>query len=351
MQRNEPTTHPNKVDEESTNDTGNTSTLYNSRGKSFTNIARFLVFLFIVSGLVYGIYVFFSSAPSTFPTDQPITIAPGTSVIKIAEQLEQKGVVRSKWLLYSVLVTTYKPQDIKASTYVFAKSMSVYEVAQQLTQGNYNFDLIRFTHREGMSVRVLAGEVERMFPHISATDFAVYATPFEGELFPETYFLPADVTTEKIVDLMRDTFRTRFAEMLSGIPTPALSNQDVITLASILEREANSPESKQAVANILLRRLAIDMPLQVDATMEYVLDKPLSALTPEDLRQDSPYNTYTNFGLPPTPIGNPGEQALRAVLNATTNTPYLFYITGNDGNFYYARNFDEHRVNIARYLR
>jgi UPF0755 protein len=150
---------------------------------------------------------------------------------------------------------------------------------------------------------------------------------------------------------MRDTHNETLDALIAEKETLPLPREDIVILASILEREANSPESMQAVANILLRRLAIDMPLQVDASIEYILDKPLGELLPEDLRQDSPYNTYTRFGLPPTPIGNPGAVALSAVINATTATPYLFYITGDDGNFYYGRDFDEHRLNIARYLR
>ena len=92
------------------------------------------------------------------------------------------------------------------------------------------------------------------------------------------------------------------------------------------------------------------MALQTDASIEYVLDKPLNELVPSDLEIDSPYNTYQNPGLPPTPIGNPGLEAIKAVLYPTPSK-YLFYITGNDGNFYYAKNFDQHRLNIARYLR
>ena len=92
------------------------------------------------------------------------------------------------------------------------------------------------------------------------------------------------------------------------------------------------------------------MPLQADASIEYVLDKPLNELTADDLKIESPYNTYLNQGLPPTPIGNPGLEAILAVLEPA-QTDDLFYITGNDGEFYYAKTFDEHRLNIARYLK
>jgi len=304
----------------------------------------------VVTGLVY-FYNYLITPPTQFPIDIPITIELGTSVVAIAEQLKLAGVVRSEFVLYAVLVAYYEPRDIKASTYAFSTPLSVYEVAQALTEGNYTYDLVRFTHREGMSVRAMAPDVATTFPHISVEEFITIASPYEGKLFPETYFVPKNITAEELVTLMREAHAEAMQELTETASVPSVSESDIIILASILEREANSPESMAEVANILLRRLSINMPLQVDATMEYVLDRPLSELRPEDLREDSPYNTYTRFGLPPTPIGNPGKEALSAVLNATTATPYLFYITGNDGKFYYARDFDEHRLNIARHLR
>ncbi|MFN3188617.1 MAG: endolytic transglycosylase MltG [Candidatus Paceibacteria bacterium] len=350
----EPEKQNDKIDFENTNlSTDNeleqtTPTRKRSRLQKLVIWFGFCVFLFI--GLNFT-YQFLASAPKSFPVDQPVEIVRGTSVIKIAEQLKDAGVVRSELLLYAVLVAYYEPTDIKASTYIFSSPLSVYEVARALTEGNYSYDLVRFTHKEGMSVRAMAPDIAAAFPHITEAEFISYATPFEGELFPETYFVPKDISIEDLVALMRELYNDTISSLYNIPAEHSLEKQEVLILASILEREANSIDSMRQVANILLRRLSIDMPLQVDATMEYVLDKPLSELLPEDLQEDSPYNTYTRFGLPPTPIGNPGAEALNAVIHATTATPYLFYITGNDGNFYYAEDFDQHRINIDRYLR
>lgn len=316
-------------------------------------LALFVWFIFCII-LFFALNFFFRhilSPPTDFPTDEPIEITLGTSVVNIAKQLKEANVVRSEFVLYAVLVAYYEPSDIKASTYIFSTPLSVHEVARALTEGNYSYDLLRLTHKEGMSVKALASDVANNLPYINEREFITYATPYEGELFPETYFVPKDITLENLVALMREMY-TSITQALYAIPTEHnLTQQEILVLASILEREANSPKTMQEVVNILLRRLEIDMPLQVDATMEYILNKPLAELTSEDLEIDSPYNTYKYFGLPPTPIGNPGADALRAVLNATSNTPYLFYITDEDGNFYYAKNFDEHRANIARYLK
>ena len=162
--------------------------------------------------------------------------------------------------------------------------------------------------------------------------------------------MPKDYTALELFTLMRSTFDAKIAPLDTEIQNHSLSLDEIIILASILEREANSLDSKRIVSGILQTRLDIGMALQVDASMEYVLQKPLSLLTAEDLDTDSPYNTYLYPDLPPTPIGNPGLEAIEAVLNPEPSD-YLFYITGDDGNFYYARDFEEHKINIARHLR
>jgi UPF0755 protein len=120
-------------------------------------------------------------------------------------------------------------------------------------------------------------------------------------------------------------------------------------MASILEREANNPEDMRIVAGILWNRLDIDMPLQVDAVFGYIRQENGYTPTAEDLQLDSPYNTYRNRGLPPTPISNPGLDALLAAVQPE-ETPYLYYLTGRDGKMYYGRTFEDHKRNRALYL-
>jgi UPF0755 protein len=306
------------------------------------------IFVLASTFLWYG---YSKQPPVNFPTNTPLVIKPGTTASQVAKDLAEAQVVKSDFLLYLIFIAFYDPTSIKASTYVFSEPLDVWAVAERLTSGDFLSNLISFTHREGMSNSSLATDVSRVFSHISREEFLEAANGKEGRLFPETYFVPPDITAVELVRLMEDMHERVLIQLEPSQAIHELSLDEIVILASILEREANSPDSMQVVANILLRRLSIDMPLQVDASMEYVLDKPLSELTPEDLKADSPYNTYLYRGLTPTPIGNPGATALEAVIKATTTTPYLFYITGNDGVFYYGRDFDEHRLNIDRYLR
>jgi UPF0755 protein len=318
--------------------------------KSRLSASLFVVVAIVLGGMTsFFVLSSLNQSPKHFIADTTVTIEPGTPVKEITNILEATGVVKSATFLYLITSLFYNPEDIKASTYVFEKPLTSHEVAKRLVTGDFGNDLIRFTHFEGERATHVAKRASEVLENFDTEVFLSEAVPLEGKLYPETYFIPQDFTAEELVDLMYNGFVTHIEPLLSGETSP-LSTDEIIVLASILEREANSPESMRVVSGILQKRLAEGMPLQADASIEYVLDKPLKELTPDDLRIDSPYNTYTNRGLPPTPIGNPGKEAITAVLNPTETT-YLFYITGNDGEFYYAETYDEHKQNIDRYLR
>jgi len=322
--------------------------------KQFVTARRifFGLLIAICSGFIFAIWFFISQseAPATFPVNTVIEIAPGMSVNEIATFLAQENVVASELILYFVLLTYYDPKDIKASDYIFTEPIDVFAVAKRLTEGDFDSNLISFTHREGERVNKIASNAALVLENFDSPLFIENALPFEGTLFPDTYRIPPDYSANDLISLMRSKYDDVMEPLRASIASISLSEEQVIVLASIIEREANSPESMKMVSGILQNRLAIMMPLQVDASIEYILDKPLGELVPEDLLIDSPYNTYRTFGLPPTAIGNPGLTSIMAVLEPTPSD-YFFYITGNDGNFYYAKTFDEHKINIARYLR
>ena len=312
-----------------------------------------LLFIILLSSALFGGYIYIQTlaqAPANFPSNTPIEVVPGTSISAITKQFKQAGVVRSDLLLYLVLLTSYKPEDVKASTYLFSEPKDVYAIAEALIAGDFDSLLIPFIHREGEPVKEIAKNANKKLTNFSTEAFLMLASTSEGVLFPETYKIPKTFTPEELFTLMTDTYEEKVAPLRTQIKEKKLLEQDVIILASIIEREANSTTSMKLVSGILQNRLALDMALQVDASMEYILEKPLKELTAEDLKTDTPYNTYLYRGLPPTAIGNPGLDAIMAVLEPTPSE-YMFYITGTDGEFYYAKNFDEHRLNISKYLR
>jgi len=318
--------------------------------KSTTRRLAFLfttVFLLIVS--MYLGYQTLNTPPKDFPIGSYVTIEPGTPTRAIGALLKEQKLIRSEWFFYYKIIRDYDPRNIKASTYTFSEHQTTTQIIERLLLGEFGNDLLTLTFPEGIRVSLIGNIASRVLPNFNPEAFITEAETLEGKLYPDTYFVPVTFTSADLIELLTETHN----QVMTGLRSTYKSNfsdEEVIVLASILEREANSEESMRMVSGILQNRLAINMALQADATMEYVLDKPLSELQPSDLQIDSPYNTYLYSGLPPTAIGNPGRTALEAVF-APTPSDYYFYITGNDGQFYYAKDFDEHRRNIARYLR
>jgi UPF0755 protein len=312
-------------------------------------ITAFLIFdAVLIAGGTYG--YFLNKAPANFVTPTVVTIEPGTSIRAITTQLEEASVVRSESILYYVLSFFYDPTDVKASTYVFEAPLTTMQVAERLVTGDFDNDLVRFTHYEGERATSIADNAETTLINFDKARFLELAVPLEGKLYPETYHIPKTFTADELIDIMSKTFTEKTQDIQPLIDAHPLSYDEILILASILEREANSPESMRIVSGILQGRMDAGMPLQADASIEYVLNKPLKELTSEDLKVDSPYNTYLNRGLPPTPIGNPGIDAIMAALQPEV-TEYVFYITDNDGNFHYSVTYDEHLDNIEKYLR
>lgn len=281
-----------------------------------------------------------------FPVGSEVVIEQGMTIRDVSDAFEKKSLVRSSLFLYLTLIGDYKGGYVQAGAYRFDEPLSTSDIARAITLGEYLVPEIKVTFPEGFR----ASNILSFLPDgFSSSDVSV-ALPYEGYLFPDTYYIPRDMTFTDLIEHMRKTFEIRIEPYRDSILASGLSEKEVVTLASIIEREAKDVESMGMVAGILRNRLDAGMPLQVDATFDYLLGKESSELTLDDLAIDSPYNTYDRIGLPPTPISNPGLAAIEAVLYPT-QTDYFYYLTGSDGTFHYAKTFDEHRLNKARYLR
>jgi len=173
----------------------------------------------------------------------------------------------------------------------------------------------------------------------------------EGFLFPSTYLVPLDATPPSIAALMTDEFRVQLpADAAAQARRLGLRVIDVVTVASLIEREAKVDDERALMAGVYYNRLRRRMPLQVDATIEYTFPHHKTEITLADLASDSPYNTYKHLGLPPTPIANPGRASLLAAFHPRPS-PYLYYVYRGDGHHAFARTLEEHNANIARYQR
>jgi len=300
----------------------------------------FLAYLFFAA-IVVSVYIFFISPPTLFPQNSTITIENGSSVGSAADVLKEKNIVRSS-NVFSAAVRLFEGHRVVAGTYALTNKEDVFTLANRFAHGKTGIVSVKVTFPEGVNVREMTEILSRSLGTFDSKKFIELATPYEGYLFPETYFIKPDTSAESIVALMRETFDGKIQIEKEKILAFGKTEKEVITMASILEREGRQSETRRMIAGILWKRLQLGMPLQVDAVFGYILGK-----SGYDLKLNSPYNTYLHKGLPPTPIGNPGLSSIEDAL-APTKNPYLYYLTDKEGSIYYAKTFAEHVANKAK---
>ncbi len=315
---------------------------------------RTLIVVILIAAL--GFYLYFNQAVQPFnPKDNSVkvfVIPSGESTKDIANSLANHGLIRDRLVFYLIIKSLQLDKNIQAGDFRLSPSMDAYTIAKTLTHGTLD---VWVTLIEGMRKEEMAQVISENLG-IPEVDFDQYGK--EGYLFPDTYLFPKNSTSKSIVQTMENNFNKKFTpEMRDKVERLGLTVDQAVVLASIVEKEAKRPQDKPIVAGILLKRLRADWPLQVDASIQYALGYQAGEhtwwkkdLTAQDLAIDSPYNTYTNKGLPPTPICNPGLASLEGVANAQVNTPYWFYLSDNHGNMHFSKTIEEHNANIKKYL-
>lgn len=306
-----------------------------------------ILFLFLF--LVLSFWSLVSSIPSKFEPNSLITIEKGGSLKQIANDLKEKNLIRSKIVFSVFLIIQAKDDNIIAGEYLFHEPTSVFEIAKRLTKGDYGIDFVTVTIPEGTTLNGIANIMEKSFVKFDREIFQLETIGFEGYYFPDTYSFPENIDTYKIIEALSQNFERKINEVSDLISSSSSSLDEIIVMASIIEKEATR-DTMQDISNILWKRMEIGMPLQVDAPFVYEQGKNSFTLTISDLRRNTPYNTYTNLGLPPTAISNPGLESIKAAASPQP-TEYLYFLTGRDGKMYYAETHDEHVENKAKYLR
>ena len=306
-----------------------------------TTISVFLVFI--------AFYFFFFSSPFNFPVGTVIYINEGASLNKISELLNQKSVIKSPFW-FKVLVTVIGGDNkAKAGDYFFSKKRNVFTVADRIIKGEYGLTPISITIPEGATAFEMAEIFSKKIGSFDSEKFLKLATPMEGYLFPDTYFFLPNITPEQIIDAMKNNFIRKVGGIYNKIEKSGRSLEEIIIMASLLEEEARTLETRKIISGILWQRIKIDMLLQVDAVFPYIIGKNTYELTREDLSYDSPYNTYRYRGLPFGPISNPGINSIEAAISPI-ETDYLFYLSDRSGNMHYAETFEKHKINKLIYI-
>lgn len=297
------------------------------------------------------------SEPETF-----VDIAPGTSPGRMSQQLVDAGVVRNTTAFRAAVWLRGAGRRLQAGEYRFDRPLTPTEVVDRIARGDVFLQPLTF--REGLTIRQMA-EIfeERGFgtpkDFITAAkdpsairELDPQATDLEGYLFPDTYTLPRKTTAEQLVGRMVSRFeQTLTPQIRERAAARGLSVRQLVTLASLVEKETGKGEERPLVAAVYSNRLKIGMGMQCDPTVIYALEragKYDGNLTREDLQFDSPYNTYRYAGLPPGPIAAPGKASLEAAANPA-DVDYIYFVSKNDGSHAFASTLDEHNRNVHQW--
>lgn len=304
----------------------------------------------IVSGTLFGsAYLTAVRPPAQFPLNTLVSIDSGESLQTIATQLKDEQVIRSP-LLFRVLVTLMGAQrSVHAGDYLFTEPLDIFSVARAIAVGRYGLEPVRVRVPEGATVKQMAAIFDRALLKFDAEKFIAKATPDEGYLFPDTYnFLP-NATETMVLDAMHQNFEDKLAPLTPEIASSTHSLADIVTMASIIEREAYNTKDRRMIAGVLWNRIERNMPLQVDVTFGYTIGKGTFQLTMKDLTTPSPYNTYLNKGLPPTPIGSPSLDSIKAALDPIPSD-YLYFLADKHGVTHYCKTYACQLANKQKYF-
>lgn len=290
-----------------------------------------------------------------------VTIPEASSTRQIAVILKKAGLIRNELIFRIYTRRTNTATKLQAGSYMLSPNASMAELVEELQSNQAG---VKVTLVEGWRREQMAEALEKAFSGAGSVFdevlFLEKTEKLEGQLFPDTYIFSPSATTDDVLNDISENFVKKTADVFEK-PAVNLTQEEIIILASLLEREAATDKDLPLVASVLLNRLEIGQALQVDATLQYAKvsrtcgekirceawwPTPLS----EDKTIESAFNTYAHTGLPPAPIASPGLRALMAAANPETSR-YLYYLTDPTGITYYSETYDEHLVKINQYLR
>lgn len=296
----------------------------------------------ITLALLFFAYFEVVRPPAAFPTESLVSVTKGLTLQEVAEELESQSVVRNAWWLEMLIRARGGDRTVHAGDYLFKHPRNIFSVARIISIGAFGLEPIKITVAEGATIADMAVIYDRRLLRFDPEKFFLLALDLEGYLFPDTYHFLPNATEEEVIQVMRDNFDQQvkiFAPQLIDSPYDL---HEVVTMASIIEREAWNDRDRRLISGVLWNRIERGMRLQVDATFFYTHDKGTYGITLAELKDETnPYNTYVHKGLPPGPIAAPGISSLAAALNPIEND-YLFYLADRTGVTYYSETYDEH---------
>lgn len=281
-------------------------------------------------------------------TSSKVFVVPkGATVRAIGNDLKEEGLIRDPVIFFLYIKKNNLDTSIQAGSYKLSPSMTLEQIINTMQTGSID---VWITIPEGYRSEEVA---ETLAQTIDTYDdsWIPALKEHEGFLFPDTYLVPRDADVDAVINIMRNNFNTKLNEAEIDPDDPNIL--DIVTMASLIEREAITDDEKPLIASVISNRLNEGMGLDIDATLQYITGTSGSwweVPTGEERSIDSPYNTYRYAGLPPGPIANPGIEAIKAAVNPA-NTPYYYYIHDSSGKSHFAETLSEHNNNVNTYLR
>lgn len=321
----------------------------------------FSILLFVLAGTLTAVGWWLFTAPVAPPQAVTLQVAPGSHLARIAQNLEDQGVVRDALLLRALAKWHRQDQQIQAGQYSFLAAATPADILERLVRGDV--DRTTLTIPEGFTQRQIIeriaaagfGEATTLWQLVRDQDFinsvGIDAVHLEGYLFPETYSFVPGVSESVLLRMMVEQFHSRMTtELREAAAERGLTLHQHVTLASLIEKETGLVEEMPLVSSVFHNRLKANMRLQTDPTAVYDLEGFSGTVTRAHLANPSPYNTYIIRGLPPGPIASPGLAALTAAVFPAT-TDYYYFVSRRDGSHHFSRTLREHNNAVQRYLR
>lgn len=318
-----------------------------------------LIALAILAVIAFGAVYFWYQAQLQPVSGKEIAtefvIEPGMGAVTISDSLQSKELIKSSTAFQFYLKQRGDSAKLRAGTYLLSPSLSASEIANVLVDGKTAQKLVTVSPgvhlgkiqdslvKQGFDEAEVEQALARkdLLPELKPTNSSL-----EGYLFPESYSMPLDATANDVVERAAEHFQEKISpELIRRVEESGLTLHEAVTLASIIQGESDSSEEQKKIATVFLNRLDQDMPLGADPTFRYAA---YLLGVPETPSVDSPYNTRINKGLPPGPISNFKVSAIEAVISPDSHD-YLYFVTGDDGKFYYSDTLEEHESKVDKY--
>jgi len=328
--------------------------------KKTVAIFTFLLFL-IFAGAVFGFYqISLSPVDSRQSQEQMFVISPNESLVSVGRRLKEANLIRDERIFLFEVKRMGLATKIEAGDFRLSPAMGLRELILLLTSGSVD---VWITIIPGWRAEQVAGELKKEMASFEPSWIGILKEK-EGYLFPDSYLIPKTATLGGVLKIIDRNYNRKVTpQIISEAEARGLSENELVVLASLVEREAKFIDDRYQVAAVLLNRINADWPLQVDAAVQYAVasDNCQSKVDgdcnwwPEisgsHVRQVmSPFNTYKYRGLPPTPICNPSLQSIEAVIKAPFSSPYWYYLSDKEGKVYLSKTLEEHENNIKQFL-